>query len=79
METTVCNDHDAGGRIIPPIPPISQRLAINAICHVVHDANKQWWTDLETGQPLQRNVGEMLALVHSEISDEARSWWRLRG
>jgi NTP pyrophosphatase (non-canonical NTP hydrolase) len=28
-----------------------------------------WWTDLETGEPLDRNVGELLCLVHSEISE----------
>jgi NTP pyrophosphatase (non-canonical NTP hydrolase) len=34
-----------------------------------HQANKNWWVDLETGEPLKRNVGELLALVHSEISE----------
>jgi hypothetical protein len=30
-----------------------------------------WWTDLKTGESLvgKRNVGEMLCLVHSEISE----------
>lgn len=28
-----------------------------------------WWHDLETGQPLQRNKGEMLCLIHSEVSE----------
>jgi len=28
-----------------------------------------WWTDLSTGEPLKRNVGELLCLVHSEISE----------
>lgn len=28
-----------------------------------------WWTDINTGQPKDRNVGEMLCLVHSEISE----------
>lgn len=28
-----------------------------------------WWTNIETGEPIQRNVGEMLCLVHSEISE----------
>lgn len=33
-------------------------------------ANKQWWTDLKTGEyPIQRNKGELLCLVHSEISE----------
>lgn len=28
-----------------------------------------WHTDLETGQLLERNKGEMIALIHSEISE----------
>lgn len=36
-----------------------------------HGASKQagWYTNLQTGEPLQRNVGEMLCLIHSEISE----------
>lgn len=28
-----------------------------------------WWTDLATGEPLERNVGEMLMLMVSELSE----------
>lgn len=28
-----------------------------------------WWTDLKTNEPLERNVAEMLCLIHSEISE----------
>lgn len=28
-----------------------------------------WWTDLETGESKQRNFGEMVALIHSELSE----------
>jgi NTP pyrophosphatase (non-canonical NTP hydrolase) len=28
-----------------------------------------WWTDLKTGLPLERNMGELLCLVHSEVSE----------
>jgi hypothetical protein len=28
-----------------------------------------WWTDLSTGEPLLRNKGEMIALIHSELSE----------
>ena len=34
-----------------------------------HGAAKQWWLDINTGEPLKRNIGEMLCLVHSEISE----------
>jgi hypothetical protein len=35
----------------------------------IHKDNKKWWANLETGQPIVRNKGEMLALIHSEISE----------
>jgi len=28
-----------------------------------------WWTNLETGEPLERNKGEMIALIHTEVSE----------
>lgn len=28
-----------------------------------------WWHDLETGEAKERNIGELLCLVHSEISE----------
>ena len=31
--------------------------------------NKKWWIDIETGKPIERNFGEMIALVHSELSE----------
>jgi hypothetical protein len=43
---------------------------INSLCADVHEANKKWWTDLNTGEyPIKRNMGELLCLVHSEISE----------
>lgn len=35
----------------------------------VHAANAKWWVDLNTGEPTKRNVGELLCLIHSEISE----------
>ena len=38
------------------------------LCH--HMAKKGgWWNDLKTGEPLQRNKGERLCLIHSESSE----------
>lgn len=36
-----------------------------------HDAAVRggWWHDIETGEPLERNKGELLCLIHSEISE----------
>lgn len=44
----------------------------NVVTHIhAINANAGWWTDLDTGEDLhgKRNVGELLALVHSEISE----------
>jgi hypothetical protein len=43
--------------------------AINNLAQDVHKANKQWWLDIHTGQPIKRNVGEMLMLVVSELAE----------
>jgi len=32
-------------------------------------ARAGWWTDIKTGEPLERNIPEMLCLIHSEISE----------
>lgn len=44
---------------------------VNALVDAVHAQNVEagWWHDLQTGEPLERNTGELLALVHSEISE----------
>ena len=46
-------------------------LAINDFAADVHQRNiiAGWWTNLETGERIERNVGELLCLVHSEISE----------
>ena len=48
---------------------MSAKNQINEMCGEVHQANAKWWVDLNTGVPLRRNVGELLCLVHSEISE----------
>lgn len=42
---------------------------INELTSLCHDANKTWWYDPQTGQPIQRNKGELIALIHSELSE----------
>lgn len=44
---------------------------VNNAVEKCHDLAKTsgWWTNLKTGKPLDRNVGELLCLVHSEISE----------
>lgn len=43
--------------------------AFTALCQVIHEFNTQWWRDPATGEPKDRNVGEMIALMHSELSE----------
>lgn len=45
-------------------------MTLNDYAAEVHRANAKWWVDLHTGEKLKRNVGELLCLVHSEISEE---------
>ena len=44
---------------------------INKMVEGIHARNRAagWWTDLNTGEPLNRNDGEMIALMHSELSE----------
>lgn len=42
---------------------------LNELAEQVHTANAKWWQDLETGERIERNKGELLCLIHSEISE----------
>ena len=33
-----------------------------------------WYNDLETGQRIERNFGEVVALMHSELSEALEGW-----
>lgn len=44
-------------------------MNLNEYAAKVHAANKKWWTNIDTGEPLKRNKGELLCLIHSEISE----------
>lgn len=45
--------------------------ALNELSAEIHQVNVEagWWTDLKTGERKDRNMGELLCLVHSEISE----------
>lgn len=43
--------------------------SLNAFAREVHQANQHWWHDPATGEKLNRNMGEMLMLVVSEIAE----------
>lgn len=42
---------------------------LNELAKDCHAANQHWWHDPRTGERLQRNKGEMLMLMVSEISE----------
>lgn len=44
-------------------------MNLNDYAKICHEANSKWWQDIDTGAPIKRNKGELLALVHSEISE----------
>ena len=44
-------------------------MNINELAKRIHTLNAKWWIDLETGKPIQRNIGELLALVVSELAE----------
>ena len=44
-------------------------MLLNDLAKQCHAANQKWWHDLITGEPLARNKGELIALMHSELSE----------
>lgn len=44
-------------------------MTLNEYAAEVHQANKHWWFDINTGDPLKRNKAEMLMLMVSELAE----------
>jgi len=44
---------------------------LQAVADLAHETaiNAGWYTDIETGGPIDRNFGEVVALMHSELSE----------
>lgn len=42
---------------------------LNEYAAIAHKDNDQWWRDPRTGELIQRNKGELLMLIVSEISE----------
>ena len=47
----------------------NESLLLNLLCVKTHKANENWWVNIVTGQPLNRNVGEMLMLIVTELAE----------
>ena len=48
---------------------INEVPGLNRYAREAHAANERWWRDPSTGEPVERNFGELIALVHSELSE----------
>lgn len=44
-------------------------MDLNNYAAICHSANLKWWQNPLTGAVIERNRGELLALIHSEISE----------
>ena len=44
-------------------------MTLNEQAKYVHSLNERWWRDLQTGKPIQRNRGELLMLVITELAE----------
>lgn len=44
-------------------------IALGKLQRIIHKDNEKWWIDLHTGKRKERNVGELLMLVVSEIAE----------
>lgn len=42
---------------------------LNDYATEVHRANHKWWVDIHTGEPIKRNIGELLMLCTSELAE----------
>lgn len=42
---------------------------INQLAQEVHEAQIQWWQDINTGEPIERNPDELLMLVITEVAE----------
>ena len=44
-------------------------MNLNEYASQCHEDNKKWWININTGEPLERNKGELICLMHSELSE----------
>ena len=43
--------------------------SLNALCGLCRSLNDKWWRSPDTLSPIERNGGELIALMHSELSE----------
>ena len=61
---------------IEALAPTAVPVYLGQLSSRIHQTSVEagWWTDLATGEPLERNVGELLCLVHSEVSEALEAY-----
>ncbi len=64
MKEVNLNFKQAGGEVTSDLGQ-----ALNILARTIHIANRNWWINIETGGPIQRNIGELLMLTVSELSE----------
>lgn len=42
---------------------------LNELANQCHAANEKWWRNPRTGEPIERNKGELLMLIVSELAE----------
>lgn len=52
-----------------PFNELTQADALNYLRDECHRANQTWWHDPATGKPIERNRGELLMLMVSELAE----------
>jgi hypothetical protein len=60
---------DTAAKVLAFAFPNMSTPNLNVLANQIHAANQKWWMDLDTGVPIKRNKGELLCLIHSEISE----------
>jgi NTP pyrophosphatase (non-canonical NTP hydrolase) len=61
--------------ISEPLPAASaqdageETMTLNELARQIHEANDKWWRDPRTGERIERNKGELLMLMVSEIAE----------
>lgn len=78
-----CLENDADAGFIGVSKPVirfeilnSEAIVVNSIAKTIHEScvAAGWYSDINTGQPIKRNFGEVIALMHSELSEALEGW-----
>lgn len=65
------DDYDIAMEGVTPGNLVNIEYAVKQLVDECHGRSKNggWWHDIHTGEPLDRNKGELLCLIHSEVSE----------